>query len=240
MEIEVWADVVCPFCYLARQELNRALEAFEHGDKVTLIWHSFELDQLAAATPMPIDDYMALAYQMSPEDIAAHHRELDERAAQIGVRFDWEQMQACSTLDAHRLIKLAALENRGSEVIDRLMEEYFTAGAVPSDRDYLIRVGIEAGLDAENVHQVINGTEFADAVHTDEQLGIGFGIPGVPFMIIADEWAVDGAREAQELLDILEQTWDLSHGPKIIPLGTPSMPAPAGGCGCGGCGCGSK
>lgn len=238
MEIEVWADIVCPFSYLARRELQRALAAFEHGDEVRLIWHSFEVDQLATATPMPIDEYMTLAFEMTPEQIADHHAQLDARAAEAGLFFNWADMQACSTLDAHRLIKLAALHDLASGVIDRLMDEYFTAGAVPADRDYLVRVGIEAGLPESDVRQVIAGDEFAEAVHSDEQLGIGFGIPGVPFMIIADEWAIDGAREAQELLDILEQTWDIAHAPKIIPLGTPSMPA-GGGCGCGGCGCGS-
>lgn len=235
MRIEVWSDVICPFCYVGKRELAKALSQFSHADKVEVIWKSFELDRTAAAEPEDLVEHLMAKYAMSAEQVAAQNDQLAERAAEVGLEFNWRDAKSVNTLDAHRVIKLAATQGLADEATDRLMKAYFTDGEVISDQEVLVRIATEIGLDEARVREVLAGVEFAEEVHADEQEAAGYGISGVPFFLFEGQWAVSGAQPAELFGQALEQVWAETNKPRLITLGEEFQGG--GGCGGGSCGC---
>lgn len=239
MRIEVWSDVVCPFCYVGKRELASALSEFEHADQVEVIWKSFELDRTAPAEGEELTEHLSAKYGMTAEQVAAQNDQLAARAAEVGLQFNWRDAKSTNTLDAHRLIKLAATQGLADEATERLMKAYFTDGELVSDHETLVRLGTEIGLDADRVREMLAGIEFTEEVHTDEQEAAGYGISGVPFFLFEGQWAVNGAQPAELFSQALSQVWDETHKPQFITLGE-EFSGGGGGCGCGGCGCGAN
>lgn len=240
MRIEVWSDVVCPFCYVGKRELDAALAQFENADQVEVIYRSFELDPNAAAQGEPLMAHLAAKYSMTEEQVTSQNDELAARAAEVGLNFNWRAAQSTNTLDAHRLIKLAETEGLGAEATDRLMQAYFTDGELVSDRETLVRIGTEIGLDADRVAAMLDGIEFAEQVRADQQQAVGYGIQGVPFFLFEGQWAVSGAQPAELFTEALETVWAETTKPRLIGLGEEFAGAGGGSCGCGGCGCGAR
>lgn len=241
MRIEVWSDVVCPFCYIGKRELEAALADFEHADKVEVVYRSFELDPEAATTGEPLVEHLASKYSMTPEQVTSQNDQLAARAADIGLEFNWQQARTSNTLDAHRLVKLAETEGLAAQATERLMNAYFTDAEVVSDHDTLVRVGTEIGLDAERVRAMLGTTEYAEEVRADQQQAMGYGIQGVPFFLFEGQWAVSGAQPAEMFSEALQTVWDETTRPQLITIGEEFSGGGGGGsCGCGGCGCGAK
>lgn len=238
MRIEVWTDVVCPFCYIGKRELQTALAGFEHSDEVDVVWRAFELDPDAPAEGQDTTGLLMDKYQMSSAQVAAQNEQLAARAAEVGLTYNWRQSKSANTLDAHRLVKLADSEGLAEQATERLMQAYFTDGMVVSDHDVLVRIGTEVGLATDRVRDLLDGVEFAEEVHTDQSQASQYGIQGVPFFLIDGQWAVSGAHPAELFQQALDQVWDETHRPQFITLGDVS--GGGGGCGCGGCGCGAN
>ncbi len=238
MRIEVWTDVVCPFCYIGKRELQTALAGFEHSDEVDVVWRAFQLDPDAPAEGQDTTGLLMAKYQMSSAQVAAQNEQLAARAAEVGLTYNWRQSKSANTLDAHRLVKLADSEGLAEQATERLMQAYFTDGLVVSDHDVLVRIGTEVGLAADRVRDLLDGVEFAEEVHTDQSQASQYGIQGVPFFLIDGQWAVSGAHPAELFQQALDQVWDETHRPQFITLGDVS--GGGGGCGCGGCGCGAN
>ncbi len=235
MLIEVWTDVVCPFCYVGKRELASALEDFAYADEVEVVFKSFELDQSAAIEGEEVTEHLMRKYGLSPAQVAAQNEQLAARAAEAGLTFNWRQARSANTLDAHRLIKLAGTQGLADQATDLLMKAFFTDGQVVSDRDVLVGIGAELGLDGDRVEQLLDRVEFAEEVHADQAEAGRYGITGVPFFLFEGQWAVSGAQPAELFLDALEQVWAETHQAQFITMGEGS----GGSCGCGGCGCGS-
>lgn len=237
MRIEVWSDVVCPFCYVGKRELAAALADFEHSDEVEVVWRAFELDPDAPAEGQDATELLMHKYQLNPAQVAAQNEQLAARAAEVGLTYNWRQSKSANTLDAHRLIKLAGTESLAEQATEQLMQAFFTDGLVVSDHEVLVRIGTEIGLDAERVRNLLAGVEFAEEVHIDQSRASRYGIQGVPFFLIDGQWAVSGAQPADLFRQALDQVWDETHRPQFITLGETSG---GGGCGCGSCGCGAN
>ena len=243
MRIEVWSDVVCPFCYVGKRELQAALADFEHADEVEVVWKAFELDRTASAEGEDTAEHLMAKYGLSADEVAAQNDSIAERAAQVGLEFNWRSSKSTNTLDAHRLIKLAETEGKGDEATEAFMKAFFTDGELVSDHDTLVRVATGIGLDEARVREVLGGVEFAEQVHADESEAAGYGISGVPFFLFEGQWAVSGAQPAELFTQALDQVWAETHKPKFITLEGVDMgnqPAGGGSCGCGGCGCGAN
>ena len=157
MRIEVWTDVVCPFCYIGKRELQTALAGFEHSDEVDVVWRAFELDPDAPAEGQDTTGLLMDKYQMSSAQVAAQNEQLAARAAEVGLTYNWRQSKSANTLDAHRLVKLADTEGLAEQATERLMQAYFTDGLVVSDHDVLVRIGTGIGLAADRVRDLLNG-----------------------------------------------------------------------------------
>lgn len=240
MRIEVWSDVVCPFCYVGKRELAKALETFEHADEVEVIWKSFELEPNASKQGEDTAEHLMAKYGISAEQVAEQNDSLVERAAEVGLQFNWRESKSTNTLDAHRLIKLAETQGLGDQATERLMQAFFTDGELVSDHDVLVKIGTEIGLDEARVREVLGGIEFTEQVHADQQQASAYGISGVPFFLFDGEWAVSGAQPAELFSQALDQVWAETHKPRFITLGEEFDSGGGGGCGCGGCGCGAR
>jgi predicted DsbA family dithiol-disulfide isomerase len=194
LAVEIWSDVVCPWCYLGKRRFENALAEFEHRDEVEVRYRSFELNP--AAPPV------AERRQHGGEE------RLTAMAAEEGLEYHLDATRPGNTFDAHRLLQLAADRGVQPDVKERLMRAYFTEGEAVGDRDALVRVVAEAGLDADEARAVLAGDRYADAVREDEALAARIGIQGVPFFVLGRRFGVSGAQPAELMLEALERSWE--------------------------------
>lgn len=208
MTIEIWSDVVCPFCYIGKREFERALERFPHRDSVQVIWRSFELDPDAPAKS-ELDMYGMLVekYGGTREDAKARVAGVVQRAKTVGLDYNMDIAVIGNSFDAHRLLQYAKTLGQGDAMKERLFKAYFTEGAQLADVPTLIRLGAEAGLDGGEVARVLSTTEFTDAVRRDEHEARKIGVRGVPFFVIDRRLSVSGAQTSNVFLGALEQGW---------------------------------
>jgi predicted DsbA family dithiol-disulfide isomerase len=208
LTVEIWSDIVCPWCYIGKRRFEAALEAFDHRDEVTVMWRSFELDPAApSAVEGTATERLAAKYGMSLERAEGLHKDMTERAAAEGLDFRFDLAKSANTFDAHRLIHLAATYGHQAAAKERLMRAYFTEGAAISDPETLIALMTEAGVDAAEARDVLSGDRFAEDVREDEQLAGQLGIQGVPFFVIDRRFGVSGAQPPEALVEALERAW---------------------------------
>jgi len=208
LTVEIWSDVVCPWCYIGKRRFEAALAAFEHADEVTVMWRSFELDQEAPKVAEgTATERLAAKYGMSLERAQQLHAEMTERAAEEGLDFRFDLARGGITFDAHRLIHLAATYGHQAAAKERLMRAYFTEGEPISDPETLIRVVAEVGVDPVEARDVLQTDRFAEDVREDELLASQLGIQGVPFFVLDRRYGVSGAQPPDVLVQALERAW---------------------------------
>jgi predicted DsbA family dithiol-disulfide isomerase len=205
LTVDVWSDVVCPWCYIGKRRLEAALAAFDHPDGVEVTWHAFELDPdappLHAGRPA---ERLAEKYGSSVEQAEAMNAQVTELAAQEGLEYHLDGARGGSSFDAHRLIRLAAEHGRQAEAEERMFRAYFTEGEAIGDRETLVRLGIGLGLDETEVRALLEGDRFAAEVREDEAVAGRIGIHGVPFFVLDRRFGVSGAQPAEILLQAFE------------------------------------
>ncbi len=234
MRIDVWSDLLCPFCHLGRRHLELALEQFEHADEVGVVWHSFQLDRNAPAVDdTPQVERVAEKYGTDAERMVAQHELMAQDAAAVGLDFQWRRLVGGNSYDAHRLVHLARSLGREDEVTTRVMRGWYSEGAAIGDHETLVRLGVEGGLEEEAVRALLAADDFGIDVRTDEALAAQIGISAVPFFVLDQKYGVSGAQPVEVMLRAIRQVWELQ--------GTEPEVAAGGGCGGGCCGgaCGS-
>jgi len=208
MQLEIWSDVVCPWCAIGKRRIEAALARFGHRDEVTVRWRSFELDPTAPVErPGELVEHLAEKYGLTRAKAEAFQRQMTEQAAGEGWEFRLDRARGANTFDAHRLLHLAAEHGVQDAVKERLMRAYLTDGERIGDRETLARLGAEAGLDEAEARAVLGSTRFADEVRADERQAHAFGISAVPFFVIDRRYGVPGAQPADVLLEALETAW---------------------------------
>jgi predicted DsbA family dithiol-disulfide isomerase len=208
MQVEIWSDVVCPWCYLGKRRLERALESFGHTGDVTVVYRSFELDPAAApGVTTPTIEVLASRYGMSIQQASDAQRQMEQRAAQDGLVFKLSDLRSGSTRDAHRLLHLAKAHGRQAELAERLHRAYFSEQASVFDHATLTGLAIEAGLERGDVLRVLGSDEYAEAVRADEEAAHSLGISGVPFFAIDRRYGIAGAQPAETIAAALERSW---------------------------------
>lgn len=213
MRIDIWSDVVCPFCWIGKRHLEAALEEFRvtHPDTpVDVVWRAYELDPSAprSTTAEPGESsaqMLARKYGMSPAEAEAGQEQMAARFAELGLEFDWRSARVCSTFDAHRLAALAAEHGRADEVDEELRKAHFSDGEVISDPDVLRRIGVRAGLPSDRVDALLGGDDFSEHVRQDVEVARGIGVQGVPFFVFDGRLAVSGAQPVEVFGQALEQ-----------------------------------
>ncbi|TCJ21833.1 DsbA family oxidoreductase [Nocardioides jejuensis] len=213
MEIEIWSDVVCPWCYIGKRRLEKALDGFEHD--VTVTWRSFQLDPGAPTVPV---ETVAQALGRKYGGGEAAGRQMIDRveaaAAEEGMLWRHHQSQRVGTVDAHRLLHLA-LHDGGpklqGELKERLFAAYFAEAANVADHEVLRGLAAEVGLDAARVDEVLASSEYLDEVYADQQQAGAYGATGVPFYVIEKRYGVAGAQPAEALRQVLDRAWTDLH-----------------------------
>lgn len=212
LTVEVWSDVVCPFCYIGKRELENALARFAHRDSVRIVWKSFELDPNAPARSTE-NTYAMLSrkYGMSYDQAVERTRGVRERAAGLGLHYDFDKTIVGSSFDAHRLLQFAKSKGKGDAMKERLFKAYFTEGRHIADVTTLVVLATEVGLNAAEVGTMLRSDAFTKEVRTDEQEARQLGITGVPFFAFDRRLAVSGAQSNAVFLLTLEQAWAARH-----------------------------
>jgi predicted DsbA family dithiol-disulfide isomerase len=207
MQVEIWSDVVCPWCYLGKRRLEQALERFPHRDRVDIVWRSFELDPDAPSVPQDLTARLASRYGMSAQEAAERNAQMTELGAEAGLHFRLDIAKPANTFDAHRVLHVARAEGLESEAKERLLAAYFSEGRVISDTDTLVELAAEVGVDPGRTRTALGDESFAGEVRADEREAVELGITGVPFFVLGRRYAVSGAQPAELLLQAVEQAW---------------------------------
>jgi predicted DsbA family dithiol-disulfide isomerase len=208
MQVEIWSDLVCPWCYLGKRRFERALESFGHRDEVTVVYRSFELDPSApAGVTTPTVERLADKYGMTAQQAGDAQQQMEQRAAQDGLEFRMNGLRSGNTRDAHRLLHLAKAHGVQAELAERLHRAYFTEQASIFDHSSLTELAVEAGLDRDDVTRVLASQEYGDAVDTDEEMARALGANGVPLFIIDRRYGISGAQPPEVIAQVLDQAW---------------------------------
>jgi predicted DsbA family dithiol-disulfide isomerase len=215
MRIEIWSDVVCPWCYIGKRRLETALARFQHADEVEVVYRSFELDPSAPAVPVEtVAEALGRKYGGGPEAGRQMVDRVEAVAAEEGLLFRHHLSLRVRTVDAHRLLHLA-LEQGGPALQGRLKEAllsaYFIETENVADHDTLARIAIENGLDERRVTEVLGSDEYVDAVEDDVREAAGLGATGVPFFVVDRKYGVSGAQPAEVFGQVLDRAWSEAH-----------------------------
>jgi len=208
VDVDIWSDIACPWCYIGKRRLEAALESFEHRDAVQVRWHSFELDP--HAPPERDGDNatnLARKYGTTRERALAGMTEMAATAARDGLEFDFGRARAGNTFDAHRLTHLALAHGCQDAMKERLMRAYLTEGELISDHATLRRLALEVGLPEEPVDELLAGEQFADEVRSDEYTASRLGITAVPFFVVDRAYGAAGAQDPARLLELMQHAW---------------------------------
>ncbi len=208
MELEIWSDIACPWCYIGKRRLEAALGHFEHADALTIVWRSFELDPSAPPEREgELAGHLARKYGIPAEQAREAQRGLTETAAAEGLELRFDLARSGNTFDGHRLVHLAAEHSRQGAMKERLLRAYLSEGRLISDPGTLLDAGAEVGVPEAEIRTMLGGDRFADAVRADEQAAVGLGISGVPTFIVDRTVGATGAQPPALLLEMLRQGW---------------------------------
>lgn len=235
MRIEIWSDVVCPWCYIGKRRLENALAGFTHADAVEVVYRSFQLDPAAPREPVQsVAEHLGSKYGGGPEAGRQMVERTEAVAAEEGLLFRLGQAQRVNTIDAHRVLHLA-LDSGGPSVQSALKEEllaaYFLRAENVADHDLLRRTAQQAGLDPEAIESVLATDRYADAVESDIREAAALGATGVPFFVIDRKYGISGAQPAELFGQVLDRAWDESQ-PQLEHVGVPHSEENCGPEGC--------
>ena len=211
MRVEIWSDVVCPFCYIGKRRFENALASFEHADQVQVLFRSIELDPDAPQHPTEkVPSALARKYGITLEKALQNMAGVDRMAAGEGLVLNQAEAPHANTRDAHRLLHLAEAEGgpgAQARLNERFLQNYFVDAENPADHALLRESALGVGLDPARVDEVLAGDEFADAVSADIDQARAYGATGVPFFVIDQRYGIAGAQPTEAFARTLEQAW---------------------------------
>lgn len=209
MHIDIWSDVVCPWCYLGKRRLERALDEFEHRGEVSIAHRSFQLDpSKPKRVTMNRRQMLAAKYHLTEDQVAEMDEKMERTAAQDGLTYRLTPDGVTgSTFDAHRLLHFAKARGREEAMLDRLYRAYFSEQRSVFDTESLAALAQDAGLDAPETRDMLNGSAYADDVEDDQKEARLLGVSGVPFFVIDDRFGVSGAQPVEVFRQVLAHAW---------------------------------
>jgi len=227
LKVEIWSDVVCPWCYIGKRRFEAALARFAHRDDVDVVWRSFELDPSAPAL-RDVDNAERLAakYGMSRQQAVETQNRLTQTAAAEGLTFRFDVSKSGNTFNAHRLLHLASERGLQDELKERLMRAYFSEAEPIGDNDALVRLAAEVGIPSAEARAVLSSDTYSADVRAEEREASELGINGVPFFVIDRRYGVSGAQSPDVLLQALDQAWADAHPSLVLtPVGVAASDA---------------
>lgn len=221
--VEIWSDIVCPFCYIGKRRLEKAMASFPHADALEITWRSFELDP--EANPVPGENQyrrLATKYGKTEEWARQMSATMTQTAAEEGLAFDFDHAVPANTFRAHRLVHLAARHGMQDAAKERLFKAYLEQGLDINDVPTLSRLAQELGLPADRTAQVLASDEFAQEVRHDEYQARQIGVRGVPYFVFDDKYAVSGAQPAELFAEVLARVWEEARPQPVELTGSAS------------------
>jgi predicted DsbA family dithiol-disulfide isomerase len=208
MKVEIWSDVMCPFCYIGKRRFETALAQFGHKDSVEVEWRSFQLDPTMQTQPgKNINQYLAERKGWTVEYAKQMNSHVTKMAAAEGLDYDFDRAVVANSFDAHRFASVAKQNGLGSQAEERLFSAYFTEGKNIADNETLAQLGEDIGLDAGLVKKVLAGDTGRASVINDIQEAESIGVRGVPFFVFNRQYAVSGAQPAEVFFNTLERSY---------------------------------
>ncbi|MEY2938921.1 MAG: hypothetical protein RL062_1510 [Bacteroidota bacterium] len=206
MEVHIWSDIACPFCYIGKRHLEKALEDFE--ENVDIHWHSFQLDPSITAEQagVPVSQYLAESKGMSESQMSQMMEGVTKMGAEAGLQMKLKSAVLANTYPAHLLLQYAQSNGKGNEAKEQLMKSYFVQNDNVSDVQVLQGILNELGWGDRDIHEVLKNEEadrkFQEDLYTAQQ----FGIRGVPFFVFNSKYSISGAQPVDVLLRVLKQS----------------------------------
>jgi predicted DsbA family dithiol-disulfide isomerase len=214
MQVDIFSDVVCPWCAVGKRRFEAALGRFEHADEIDVVWRSYELDPHAPVRREgDYADRLAKKYGMTREQAVAVHDQLRATAAAEGLDFHFDRAKPGNTFDAHRLLHFAHQCGPGVQdaLKERLLVAYFAEGAAIGEAETLVRLAAEVGLDAQECAEILVSDRYAEDVRADEREAHELGVTGVPFFVVDSKFGIPGAQDSDTILSVLEEAWKRAH-----------------------------
>jgi predicted DsbA family dithiol-disulfide isomerase len=208
VEVEIWSDIACPWCYVGKRRFESALAQFEQRDDVNVTWRSFELDPHAPAERSgDRAERLARKYSMTVEQARDAEQRLTDVATSEGLDFRFDIARGGNTFDAHRIVHLADEHGLQDTMKERLLRAYFTEGQLVSDHGTLVQLAVEVGLAEQEVRETLARERYPEQVRDDERTAGELGISAVPTFVVDRTLGTSGAQPPEALLSLLEQGW---------------------------------
>ncbi|MFV5690466.1 DsbA family oxidoreductase [Flavobacterium sp. LT1R49] len=209
LKIQIWSDIMCPFCYIGKRRIEEALQLFEYKDAVAIEWKSFQLDAGFIASPDDtMVEHLAEKYRKDTDWAQNMLDNMTQNAKTAGLDFHFEKAVLANSWNAHRLLHLAKKYNLANDLEELLFKAYLTEGKNVNDLNTLAELGLEVGLEAEEIKQVLYSDAFAYEVQEDIASANSIGVQGVPFFVFDSKYAISGAQPAAAFLQTLEKVWE--------------------------------
>jgi predicted DsbA family dithiol-disulfide isomerase len=209
MKVEIWSDVMCPFCYIGKRKFEAALSEFEHRENVEVVWKSFQLNpSLKTDASKNIYQYLAENKGWTLEYAKNTTKYVTDMAKGAGLNYNFDNIVAANTFDAQRLMVFAKKQGKGDAAEERLFKAYFTEGKNVADHEVLAQLGADIGLNASEIKDMLAGDRFSDEVKNELQEAEQIGVTGVPFFVFDRKYAVSGAQDPKHFLSVLKKVWE--------------------------------
>ena len=206
MKVEIWSDIVCPFCYIGKRKFEKALEGFEAKDTVEIEWRSFQLDPEMKYVPeQSVHEYLGRRKGATTAEGKQMNDAMAAMAKEVGLEYNFDKAIINNTFDAHRLLHLAKKHGLQNETKERLFAAYYTEGENIGDINTLVRLGEEVGLDADEIRNTLQSGAFKQDVEQDQYGARQVGARGVPFFVFNNKYAVSGAQPTEVFTQVLDK-----------------------------------
>jgi predicted DsbA family dithiol-disulfide isomerase len=206
MKVEIWSDVMCPFCYIGKRRFERALEQFDKKQEVEVEWKSFQLNPDMKTEPgKSVIQYLAETKGWSMQQAREANERVTDMAKQEGLTYHMDRAVVANSFDAHRLLQLAKKHTLGDQMEEHLFRAYFTEGLNIADHEVLIKIGSAAGLQEEDMRAVLKSDTYAREVDEEQNDAARLGVRGVPFFVIDRKYGVSGAQAVETFIEALEK-----------------------------------
>jgi len=222
MKIEIWSDVICPFCYIGKRNFEAALEQFADQKNIEVIWKSFQLDPtIPEVATESYTDYLVKRKGMAVEQVQGMLSNVTQMATQVGLDYHLDQSIIVNSLKAHQLIQFAKSKNLGNEAEERLFKAFFIEGKNIADTETLVQLGKDFGLDESEIKAILEDEKYKYEIAQDIQEAQNIGVTGVPFFVFDRKYAVSGAQPAEAFLETLNKSfveWRKSNPEAILEI----------------------
>lgn len=209
MKVEIWSDIVCPFCYIGKRKFEKALENFDAKENVEIVWRSFQLDpEMKYVAGQSVNEYLGKRKGATAKEGKQMNDAMAAMAKEAGLEYNFDKAIINNTLDAHRLLHLAKQNGLQNEMKERLFKAYYTEGKNIGDPDTLVQLGEEVGLGGDEIRSTLQSNALVQDVQQDQYKAEQAGARGVPFFVFNNKYAISGAQPTDVFTQVLNKVWE--------------------------------